>query len=71
MYIIHKLIFYMFLYLVSLIFNIYYISIISTYIERYNNTLYHPKEITASYSQNLVYLLSAVHLTSNIKEKLH
>ena len=69
-YIIHKLIFYMFLYLVSLIFNIYYISIISTYIERYNNTLYHPKEITSSYSQNLVYLLSVIHVTLNIKEKL-
>ena len=64
----------MLLYLISLIFNIYYltydISIISTYIERYNNKLYHPKEITSSYSQNLVYLLSVIHVTLNIKEKL-
>ena len=37
----------------------YYISVISTYIERYNNTVYHSGEITSSYSQNLVYLLSS------------
>ena len=47
---------------ISLILNIYYliyyISIISTYTERYNNTVYHSGEITSSYSQNLVYLVS-------------
>ena len=37
---------------------IYYISIISTYTERYNNTVYHSGEITSSYSQNLAYLVS-------------
>ena len=47
---------------ISLILNIYYliyyISIISTYTERYNNTVCHSGEITSSYSQNLVYLVS-------------
>ena len=51
----------MLLHLISLILNICYlrsyISIISTYIERYN-TVYHSQEITWSYSQNLAYLLS-------------
>ena len=48
-----------------MLFNIYYltyyVSIISTYIMslyRYNDTVYHSGQITSSYSQNLVYLLS-------------
>ena len=48
-----------------MLFNIYYltyyVSIISTYIMslyRYNDTVYHSGQITLSYSQNLVYLLS-------------